>query len=153
MIERSVETSEKGGAASEEVSGLLERLKERTEAADAILVSLANSVGNVNTAMANIEENSKEQHSGIGEVTSAIGQINVVTQANAEAASGAASAAEELSAQAVTLQEVVRDLDTIVYGTLKSSVAEEASSAASPVISPATSVDSLPRLRTTDSRE
>ncbi|MEX0322955.1 MAG: methyl-accepting chemotaxis protein [Puniceicoccaceae bacterium] len=128
MIERSVETSEKGGAASEEVSGLLERLKERTEAADAILVSLANSVGNVNTAMANIEENSKEQHSGIGEVTSAIGQINVVTQANAEAASGAASAAEELSAQAVTLQEVVRDLDTIVYGTSKSSAVEEASS-------------------------
>ena len=53
----------------------------------------------------------------VGEIASAVSQMDTVVQNNAAGAEETASAAEELNAQAFELNEVVHDLGTMVDGT------------------------------------
>ena len=70
----------------------------------------------VDTLVAEIAQASKEQTQGIEQVNTAVSQMDKVTQSNAAGAEESAAAAEELSAQAVVLQESVAELRALVDG-------------------------------------
>jgi methyl-accepting chemotaxis protein len=64
----------------------------------------------------NVAGNAEGQARSVGEVTTAVGQMDQVTQGNAASAEESASAAEEMSAQATEMQKLVQSLVTIVNG-------------------------------------
>lgn len=66
--------------------------------------------------VAEIATASLEQNQGIGQVNTAVIQMDKVTQGNAASAEESASASEELSAQAAALKEVVAKLQEMVDG-------------------------------------
>ena len=102
LIEQSVGNAKNGVAIADEVGKTLGQI---TAASD-----------KVNGLIGEIAAASNEQAQGIGQVNTAVGQMDRVTQANAAAAEQSASAAEELSAQAAGMSDVVRELVTLVGG-------------------------------------
>jgi methyl-accepting chemotaxis protein len=87
---------------------------------DVILNEIVLSVGSV-TSMANeISSACNEQALGVQEITKAIGQLDQVTQTNAANSEEAASAAEELSAQAESLRNVIGVLVETIKGQQRS---------------------------------
>ncbi|MCX6954875.1 MAG: methyl-accepting chemotaxis protein [Verrucomicrobia bacterium] len=85
-------------------------------------------VAHVDQLVAQIATASREQSQGIEQVTTAVSQMDQITQSNAANAEETASAAEELNAQSVALNEVVVRLQALVGG--KANDAAESSSAA-----------------------
>ncbi|MDR3038491.1 MAG: methyl-accepting chemotaxis protein, partial [Candidatus Adiutrix sp.] len=63
-----------------------------------------------------VAEASKEQTQGIGQITTAMIEMDKVTQANAASAEESAGAAEQLSQQAGKLLEAVAEMTTLVHG-------------------------------------
>jgi len=79
--------------------------------------SLRRTVANaekVSQLVAEIATASNDQNQGIGQVNTAISQMDKVTQANAANAEESAAAAEELAAQSSALKEVVANLQQLV---------------------------------------
>ncbi len=66
--------------------------------------------------LAEVSEASKEQSQGIGQITTAMTQMDKVTQSNAASAEESASAAGQLSLQAGNLLEAVEQLNGLVHG-------------------------------------
>ncbi|MBA3848818.1 MAG: chemotaxis protein [Opitutus sp.] len=66
--------------------------------------------------VAEIATASNEQNQGIGQVTTAVSQMDKVTQANAGAAEETAAAAEELNSQAAMLKEAITQLQALAGG-------------------------------------
>jgi methyl-accepting chemotaxis protein len=64
-----------------------------------------------------VAEASKEQSQGINQITTAMTQMDKVTQSNAASAEESASAASQLSLQADNLMNAVEDMTIIVHGT------------------------------------
>ena len=80
------------------------------------LVAIKENAGKVATLIAEIAAASKEQSQGIGQVTTAVSEMDKVVQQNAANAEESASAAEELSSQAEEVNGMVSDLNAIVTG-------------------------------------
>lgn len=85
----------------------------------------------VNELVSEIATASQEQNQGLGQVTTAVAQMDKVTQSNAASAEETASAAEELNAQAVALLENVGELMRLVGGRRDAHAAAAVSSAIS----------------------
>ncbi len=102
MIEESVTNSRNGVSIVGEVG---KTLGEITAAAT-----------KVNGLIAEIAAASQEQSQGIGQVNTAVSQMDKVTQSNAANAEESASASEELSSQAEALRNVVQELVALVGG-------------------------------------
>ena len=102
LIEGSVSSAKNGVEISAEVA---KSLAEITTAAE-----------KVNTLVAEISAASQQQATGIEQVNTAVGQMDKVTQSSAANAEESASAAEELSSQAVQLTQVVSELIALVGG-------------------------------------
>ena len=66
--------------------------------------------------VAEIATASQEQSQGVGQVNSAISDMDNVTQANAATAEESASAAEELNQQARSIHDLIVGLHSIVGG-------------------------------------
>ena len=66
--------------------------------------------------LAEVAEASKEQTQGIGQITTAMNQMDKVTQSTAGTSEEAASAAHELSDQAAQLLGAVEDLSAMAHG-------------------------------------
>ena len=66
--------------------------------------------------LAEVAEASKEQSQGIGQITTAMTEMDKVTQSNAASAEESASAAGQLSLQAANLLEAVDGLNSLVHG-------------------------------------
>ncbi len=66
--------------------------------------------------LAEVTEASKEQSQGIGQITSAMTEMDKVTQSNAATAEESASAAGQLSTQAGNLLDAVGELSSLVHG-------------------------------------
>jgi methyl-accepting chemotaxis protein len=64
-----------------------------------------------------VAEASKEQSQGINQITTAMGQLDKVTQTNAASAEESASAASKLAHQASSLMDAVSMMRAIVHGT------------------------------------
>jgi methyl-accepting chemotaxis protein len=72
--------------------------------------------GKVAELLGEVSEASKEQTQGIGQISTAMTEMDKVTQANAATSEESASAAASLSAQAGQLMEAVGQLKCIVHG-------------------------------------
>ncbi|MEY2881289.1 MAG: hypothetical protein RLZZ15_3669, partial [Verrucomicrobiota bacterium] len=99
-IEDSVARSEHGVQISTQVAASLQRIVERAATVDALVAEIAVA--------------SHEQSQGIGQVNTAVTQMDKVTQANAGSAEESAAAAEELSAQSAELRRLVGGLGVLV---------------------------------------
>ena len=95
-IEGAITKTSQGVTISRKVATSLEEIATRSRQVDELVVEIATA--------------STEQNQGIGQVTVAVSQMDQVTQSNAASAEESASAAEELNAQSMALQEIVRDL-------------------------------------------
>ena len=104
---------------SELIEGTIKKIQDGTvlvEKTNADFAEVASGVAKVTELVAEISAASSEQSRGIDEVSRAIGQMDKVTQGNAANAEEIASASEELSAQAGSMEEVVRGLRSLVEG-------------------------------------
>ena len=74
------------------------------------------SASKVSGLVAEVAEASREQNQGIGQITTAMNEMDKVTQTNAATAEESASAAEDLSLQAGSLLSTVKELDVLAHG-------------------------------------
>jgi methyl-accepting chemotaxis protein len=102
LIEQAQKNSENGVNLAEENSKSMDTINEGAEKVAGLIAEIAAA--------------SKEQSQGIEQVNTAVAQLDQVTQSNAANAEESASAAEELSAQAVSMTDAVGSLVTIVRG-------------------------------------
>lgn len=102
LIEASVERAKDGSRAA--------------EGAGTLLQSIMGDVGQVAELLSGISSASDEQAQGVEQITSAVSQMDKVTQDNAAGAEESASAAEELSSQAQTVRGMVDELMVLVGG-------------------------------------
>lgn len=100
LIEASVQNARNGGAICQEVGKSLEQITQAAARVDALVGEIASA----NT----------EQAQGIQRVNGAVVEIEKITQNNAGSAEESASASEQLSQEAGTLRQVVRELITLV---------------------------------------
>ena len=89
------------------------------------LGGIVDQIRRVDALVAQVATASGEQNQGIGQVNTAVAQMDKLTQANAATAEESASAAQELNAQAESLKQAVSDLIMIVDGSSKAARATE----------------------------
>jgi len=104
-IATAIENSRNGSANSAKVADSLQKIAGSVSATDSLVGDIANAA--------------REQSLGIEQINSAMTQMEKVTQGNAASAEETASAAEELSAQARSMQEMVARLRRFVGGKQK----------------------------------
>ena len=102
LIAESKQNSENGVSVSNEVA--------------AILNQIVDGVQRVTQLVAEVSAASNEQAQGIDQINIAVAEIDKVTQSNAANSEEAASASEELSAQARELDDMVNTLASLVGG-------------------------------------
>jgi methyl-accepting chemotaxis protein len=102
MIEESVRNAANGVTITREVGEAL--------------AGISQSIGEVNDLVAGIATASSEQAKGNAQISTAVGQMDQITQANASNAEQTASASEELSAQAEEMSSLVSELEALVGG-------------------------------------
>jgi methyl-accepting chemotaxis protein len=71
----------------------------------------------VNELVTEVASASREQAQGLTQITSAVGQMDTVTQNNAASTEETAAAAEELNAHAVTMKSTVAEMMKLIGGT------------------------------------
>ncbi len=111
IIESNIEMSEKGVSISKMVAESLAEITLQSK--------------KVNELMEEIAAASQEQTQGIMQINKAIVQMEQVTQQNAANAEESASASEELSAQAVSMKDVVGQLVKLVKGNTNVSISDK----------------------------
>ena len=99
-IEDSIQKSEHGVQISSKVAGSLTEIVDKARKVDALVAEIAQA--------------SQEQSQGIGQVLTAVADMDKVTQGNAASAEEGAAAAEELNAQAHMMDEAVADLQRLI---------------------------------------
>lgn len=119
IIEDSVQRSEYGVRVNEEVGKHLQGVLKLATEVKENLQGIAGTVSQVNSSMAELSSSAREQLEGINQISTAVQQVNDVTQQNAANAEEAASAAEQMNAQSVSLLQIVDTLDRIVTGKSK----------------------------------
>jgi methyl-accepting chemotaxis protein len=102
-IADSISKSEHGVQITERMSKTLDTILERARRMDEIVKS--------------ITQASREQDTGIGQVNTALAQLDKLTQGTAASSEEAAAAAEELNAQSMELKAAVSDLFATISGT------------------------------------
>jgi methyl-accepting chemotaxis protein len=107
-IDDSIVKSGHGVEISAKVSGALNNITERTRQMNELVVEIASA--------------SKEQTQGLGQISSAMSQMDKVTQGNASNAEETAAAAEELNAQASMLRDTVGSLLRLVGGSVSTGI-------------------------------
>ena len=106
MIEASVGSARNGVSIASEVGGSLAEIVGASEKVNALITEIAAA--------------SQEQSKGIGQINTAVGQMDKVTQSSAANAEQSAAASEELSSQAEQMQAMVRELLALVQGSAAS---------------------------------
>jgi len=116
-IEASVSKSQQGAAISVEVAKNFTTIQEQIRSLDTLIAEIASA--------------SNEQSQGISQVSTAVAEMDRVTQSNAAGAEESASAAEELNAQAEVLKETVGQLQQLIGGGQTSAGSPRSESASS----------------------
>jgi hemerythrin-like metal-binding protein len=111
IIEDSVVKSRHGVQISDKVAAGLRDIVRKIQEVDGLVAEIAAA--------------SREQTQGIGQVSTAMGQMESVTQANAAGAEESAAAAEELNAQAGTLTHAVNTLLRVIEGRIEVGATQE----------------------------
>lgn len=81
-----------------------------------VLDEIVSNVSSVSTMAEDISSSTQEQAQGISEINKAVGQLDLVTQRNAQASDESAGAAEQLASQANAMQQAVGQLIKAVQG-------------------------------------
>ena len=115
-IEESVAKSHQGVTVGSEVARSFNEIQGRIQDLDKLIGEIAGVAA--------------EQNQGIGQITTAVSQMDQVVQANASHAEETASAAEELNGQATAVREAVGQLQRLVGGNATRNVAQPATGAA-----------------------
>jgi methyl-accepting chemotaxis protein len=102
LIEQSVKNAENGVGVATETGEAFESIRERSMKVAELVSEMAGA--------------SRRQSEGIRHINEAVSQVDTVTRSNAATADQAASASEELSAQAEQLNTMVDDLRKVVGG-------------------------------------
>ena len=104
---------------SQLIEGTVSRVQSGSEIANQLSDSyknIADSAGSVARLIQDVTTATNEQAQGVDQVNTAVAQMDRVTQQNAASAEECASASEQLSAQAISLQDVVGGLVSLVTG-------------------------------------
>ncbi len=115
-IENSLRRSEEGERANQRISESMGALILRSDEVRAKLEEILNRVAQMEQVIAQIVIASREQALGVGQCSSAAGQVDKVTQSNAASAEETASAAEELNKYANSLADSVVSLVNFIGG-------------------------------------
>jgi methyl-accepting chemotaxis protein len=110
-IENSVAKSQAGASISQRVAQQLQDILAKARQVDELVAEIAAA--------------SQEQSQGIGQINSAVGQMDKVTQANAAAAEESAAAARELQSQADALRGAVMQLQALMGGEVSRAETEQ----------------------------
>ncbi|MBN8524340.1 MAG: DUF3365 domain-containing protein [Planctomycetes bacterium] len=128
LAQRSAEEVKSSNALMQEAKAATERVQKSSAQIEAYLSkavgqdivnafhAVVTSTGRVTQLMAEVAAASDEQAKGIGQVNSAVSDIDKVTQSNAAAAEESAAASEELNAQAAELRTKVSELVALIRG-------------------------------------
>ncbi len=100
MIETSQQNADQGVSVANEVNS--------------ILLEILKAVDKVSQFVAEVSAATREQAQGLGQINTAVSQIDQVTQGNAANSEEAAAASEEMSAQAEQMREMVLSLAAMV---------------------------------------
>jgi methyl-accepting chemotaxis protein len=128
LAQRSAQAAKETAA---KIEGSITKTAQGVELSGKVSVALDEIVGKarqMDELAAQVANASNEQSQGIIQVNTAVGQMDKVTQTTAANAEECASAAEELHAQAQTMQAVARELLQLVGGKGQSSVETPAAS-------------------------
>ncbi len=116
--------AQRSAESAKETSSKIEGAIRNSERGVTISAKVAESLGTIvekagamNSLVAEIATASQEQDRGIGQLTTAVQQMDKVTQSNASNAEETASAAEELNAHADSLKDTVGELVSLVRHT------------------------------------
>lgn len=115
-IETALQRSAEGAVVNDKLNESLQAVLGQARQVEESLEHIVVKVREVDGLVAEIAVASTEQSQGITQITTAIDQMDSVTQSNAARAEENASAAEELTAQANALNEAVTELRNIVNG-------------------------------------
>jgi len=110
MIEESVKNAKNGVDIASEVGKVLDEIVQ--------------GIGKTTDLVSEIAAASQEQAQGIDQVNTAVSQMDKVTQQNAANAEESASASEELSSQAESMNDIVADLIALVGGATQKSAGQ-----------------------------
>ena len=110
--------AERSQVAAQEISGLANNSVDQAENAGKLLEAMVPSIGKTADLVKEIAAASAEQRGGLEQINSAILQLSQTTQANASASEELSATAEEMSAQAIQLQELMQFFKTVEGGRL-----------------------------------
>jgi len=99
--------AERSQVAAQEIGELAEGSVRTAEKAGALLDEIVPNIGKTSDLVQEIAAASKEQSSGAGQVSTAMNQINQITQQNASASEQLAATAEEMTDNAQQLQNLM----------------------------------------------
>ncbi|MDO8699870.1 MAG: methyl-accepting chemotaxis protein [Rhodoferax sp.] len=99
--------AERSQVAAQEISELAGGSVEKAESAGKLLDEIVPAIGKTSELVQEIAAASSEQSSGVGQINTAMTQLNQITQQNASSSEELAATAEEMSGQAAQLQEVM----------------------------------------------
>jgi methyl-accepting chemotaxis protein len=116
LAQRSAQAAKETAAKIETAISSTEQGVRASTAVAEILQEIVGKVRQVDELIAEVAVASKEQSTGIDQVSTAVSQVDKVTQSNAAHAEESASAAEELRAQAEAMNRAVSDLLSLVGG-------------------------------------
>ena len=117
-IEDSIQKSEQGVQLSTAVAESFQNIASKARQMDDLVAEIATA--------------SNEQSQGVGQVSSAISDMDKVTQSNAATAEESASASQELSQQAQSIRQLIQSLHDIVGGESMNTTAAPAPQAVRP---------------------
>jgi len=116
LAQRSAEAARETAAMIENATSNTARGVELSATVAAALNNIVTKARQVDELVAEVANASREQTLGISQINTAVGQMDKVTQSNSANSHESAAAAEQLNAQAQTMNESVRELLQLVGG-------------------------------------
>lgn len=115
--------AQRSATAAKETAAKIEDSIAKSDHGANVSIKVADSLGVIVTKARKVDElvgeiatASQEQTQGIGQINAAVSQMDKVTQSNASNAEETAAAAEELTAQSISLKETVGSLRGLIGG-------------------------------------
>jgi len=99
--------AERSQVAAQEIGELAESSVDMAESAGKLLDTIVPSIKKTSDLVQEIAAASEEQSSGVGQINTAMDQLNKITQQNATSSEELAATSEEMSGQAAQLQELI----------------------------------------------
>ncbi|EGW22882.1 HAMP domain-containing methyl-accepting chemotaxis protein [Methylobacter tundripaludum] len=99
--------AERSQIAAQEIGELAESSVDMAESAGKLLDTIVPSIKKTSDLVQEIAAASEEQSAGVGQINTAMDQLNQITQQNASSSEELAATSEEMSGQAAQLQELI----------------------------------------------